>query len=100
MLSDQDLYTSGTYEARGSGLAVAALLMGIALGAASALLLAPKLGPDLRARVAAAGGSWGDWKAQAADMLAQGREKIVAAVEDRINPPAHDAATGRKINEG
>lgn len=100
MLTDQDLYTSGTYETRGTGLTLATLLMGIALGAATALLLAPKLGPDLRARVAAAGGSWGDWKTQAADLLAQGREKIVAAVEDRINPPEHHSSTGQKINEG
>ena len=54
-----------------------------ALGALAALLLAPKSGRDLRADVTALAG---DWKNQAADRLAQGRESLVNAVESTTNP--------------
>jgi len=64
-----------------AGLAI--LLVGAALGALAALLLAPKSGRDLRADVTALAG---DWKNQAADRLAQGRESLVNAVESTTKP--------------
>ena len=56
------------------------LLMGLALGAAAALLLATKPGQQVRDQIAQRAG---DWKAQAADALAQGREKLIASVEEQ-----------------
>lgn len=63
---------------RNPGLGLATLVLGAAIGAVTALLLAPKSGKDLRAQVT---GFAGDWKTQAADALAQGRERVISAVE-------------------
>jgi len=63
-----------------AGLAI--LLVGAALGALAALLYAPKSGRDFRADVTALAG---DWKNQAADRLAQGRESLVNTVERQSN---------------
>ena len=60
------------------------LLMSLALGAAAALLLATKEGRQVREQIAHRAG---DWKAQAADALAQGREKLIASVEEQTTPP-------------
>jgi hypothetical protein len=62
----------------GLGFGLATLVIGVAIGATAALLLAPQSGPELRARLA---GAAEDWKAHAADVLAQGQERIVTAVE-------------------
>ena len=59
------------------------LLMGLALGAAAAALLATKQGQQVRDQIASRAG---DWKAQAADALAQGREKLIASVEEQTAP--------------
>lgn len=64
-----------------AGLAV--LLIGAALGALAGLLLAPKSGRDLRADLLSRAG---DWKNQAADALAQGRENLVNTIESGRNP--------------
>jgi gas vesicle protein len=67
---------------------LATLAIGAVLGAAAALLLAPKSGPELRTKVA---DKAGHWKEYAAEALAQGRERMVAAVEqtqaDRTDIP-------------
>jgi len=68
----------------GFGLGLATLVIGAALGAVTALLLAPKSGRDLRTQVA---DTAGDWKSHAADALAQGRERVVNAVETGQAPP-------------
>lgn len=65
------------------GLGLAALVFGAAIGAVTALLLAPKSGKDLRSQVV---DTAGDWKSHAADALAQGRERVVSAVE-AVHPP-------------
>lgn len=62
----------------GFGLGLVTLVVGAAIGAVTALLLAPKSGKDLRDQVAEQAG---DWKSHAADALAQGRERVVSAVE-------------------
>ncbi len=56
------------------------LLLGVALGSAAAYLLTTKPG-RLVARQAA--DRAGAWTAQAADALAQGRESLIAAVEQQ-----------------
>ena len=61
------------------------LLMSLALGAAAALLLATKPGHQVREQIA---GRADGWKSQAADAIAQGREKLIAAVEEQT--PSED----------
>jgi len=79
----------------GFGLGLATLVIGAALGAVTALLLAPKSGKDLRTQVAEQAG---DWKSHAADALAQGRERVVSAVETGQAPPTnHDKRTEEKV---
>lgn len=60
------------------GLGLVTLVIGAAIGAVTALLLAPKSGKDLRSQVVEQAG---DWKSHAAEALAQGRERVVSAVE-------------------
>jgi gas vesicle protein len=67
---------AGTEIPAATGLAV--LLVGAALGLAAGLLIAPKAGRDLRADLLSRAGNW---KTHAADLLTQGRENIVNAVE-------------------
>lgn len=59
-----------------AGLAV--LLVGAAVGLAAGLLIAPKSGRDFRADLLS---RTGNWKNVAADAIAQGREKLIDAVE-------------------
>jgi hypothetical protein len=63
-----------------TGTGAAALLLGIALGAA-ALLLATPQGKRLLEQFS---GLTEDWKAQAASVLAESREKVVSSVENPI----------------
>jgi gas vesicle protein len=60
------------------GVGLATLVIGAAIGAVAALFLAPKTGQQLRSQIADTAGSWKD---QAAEALAQGRERVVSAVE-------------------
>ncbi len=77
----------------GFGLGLVTLLMGVALGAATALLLAPKSGTQLREEVA---GAAEDWKSHVAEAITQGREKIVSAVESgRVKSPESEEANGK-----
>lgn len=79
----------------GLGLGLATLVIGAALGAVTALLFAPKSGKDLRTQVAEQAG---DWKSHAADALAQGRERVVSAVETGHGPPpSHDPRTEERV---
>jgi len=64
--------------ARAMSVALVAVMTGIAIGAAAALLLAPKSGQDLRDVLLTRAG---DWKAILADTLSSGREKLVDSVE-------------------
>ena len=74
---NQDGADSGAVEIpAAAGLAV--LLIGAALGAVAALLLAPKSGRDLRADLNSFAG---DWKNQATERLTQGRDAIVNSVD-------------------
>ena len=63
------------------------LLMGLALGAAAAALLTTKEGRQVRDQIAQRAG---DWTAQAAGALAQGREKLIASVEEQTAPRPDD----------
>ena len=56
------------------------LLMSLALGAAAALLLTTKPGQQAWEQIA---GRADGWKTQAADAIAQGREKLIASVEEQ-----------------
>ena len=58
-------------------------MMGLALGAAAAVLLTTKQGQQVRDQIADRAG---DWKAQAAGALAEGREKLIASVEEQTAP--------------
>ncbi len=80
----------------GLGLGLATLAFGAALGAVTALLFAPKSGKDLRSQVA---DTAGDWKSHAADALAQGRERVVSAVETGQTPPppSHDPRAEERV---
>lgn len=60
------------------------LLMGLALGAAAAFLLATRQGQQMREQITRRAGQW---TAQAADAIAQGRETLVASVEEQAAPP-------------
>ena len=70
-----------------TGTGAAALLLGVALGAA-ALLLATPQGKRLLEQFS---GLTDDWKAQAAAALAESREKVVSSVEN----PAPTERDGR-----
>ncbi len=59
---------------------VAAIVVGAALGAAAALLFAPKSGRDLREFLLARAGNW---RSLAEDTLTSGREKLVSFVEEQ-----------------
>lgn len=76
----------------GFGLGVVTLIVGAAIGAVTALLLAPKSGKDLRSQVAEQAG---DWKTHAADAIAQGRERVVSAVE--TGQALHSSQTEEKV---
>jgi hypothetical protein len=56
------------------------LLMGIALGAATAFLLGTRPGQQVGKQMAERAG---DWTAQAADAIARGRESLIASVEQQ-----------------
>ncbi len=56
------------------------LVMGVALGAATAFLLGTKPGQQVSKQIADRAG---DLSAQAADAIAQGRESLIAAVEQQ-----------------
>lgn len=64
--------------AREMSMAAVAVMAGIAIGAAAALLLAPKSGEELRNFLLTRAGNW---KAVLADSLSTGREKLVDSVE-------------------
>ena len=64
--------------ARAMSMAAVAVMAGIAIGAAAALLLAPKSGEELRTFLLTRAGNW---KAVLADSLSTGREKLVDSVE-------------------
>ncbi|MCW3058338.1 MAG: YtxH domain-containing protein [Capsulimonas sp.] len=67
-----------------------AVVVGAAIGAVAALLLAPKSGKDLREEIASKAGNW---KTHAADAIAEGRERVVSSVEGTLGTaPADDAA--------
>ncbi len=59
------------------------LLMGVAVGAAAAYLLGTKPGQQVSRQIADRAGTW---TTQAADALAQGRESLIAAVEQQKSP--------------
>lgn len=59
---------------------VAAVVVGAAIGAVAALLLAPKSGRDLREFLLARAGNW---RSLAEDTLTSGREKLISSVEDQ-----------------
>ena len=61
-----------------AGVGLLTLVLGAALGAAAALLVTSKAGQELRAQIA---GATGGWKDHAAEALAQGRERLIDAVE-------------------
>ena len=65
-----------------TGAGAAALLLGLALGAA-ALLLATPQGKRFLEQFA---GRTEEWKAQAAAALAESREKVVSSVENPVQP--------------
>lgn len=80
----------------GSGVTVAALLLGLVAGAA-ALLLATPPGQRLLAQFS---DRTEEWKAQAAAAVAETREKVVSSVEAETLPapdPAHDS--GGRVRE-
>ena len=60
------------------------LLMGVVLGAATAFLLTTKPGQQVSRQIADRAG---DWTTRAADAIAQGRESLIASVEQQ-SPPA------------
>jgi gas vesicle protein len=66
------------------------LVVGAAIGAIAALVLAPKSGGDLRSDIAARAGNW---KAHALDAIAQSRERVASAVESsrarQTSGPSH-----------
>ena len=64
--------------ARAMSMAAVAVMAGIAIGAAAALLLAPKSGEELRTFLLTRAGNW---KAVLAESLSTGREKLVDSVE-------------------
>ena len=59
------------------------VMMALALGAAAAALLTTKEGRQVRDQIA---GRAGEWKAQAAGALAEGRERLIASVEEQTAP--------------
>jgi len=61
------------------GVGLAAIAVGAVIGAAAALLLAPKSGQDLRSQLLAHAGNW---RSVAADTISSGREKLVSSVEE------------------
>lgn len=61
------------------------LLMGVALGAAAAFLLGTVPGRQIRRQIA---DRTSGWTAQAADTLAQNREKLIATVEQQQSNPS------------
>jgi hypothetical protein len=71
-------YDNGNRPAPGVGSLL--LLAGVALAAGAAYLLATKPGQMVRRQFADRAGNW---TAQAAEALAQGREKVIAAVEEQ-----------------
>jgi gas vesicle protein len=80
----------------GSGVGVAALLLGLIAGAA-ALLLATKPGQRLLEQFS---DRTEEWKAQAAAAVAETREKVVSSVEAETLPasdPAYDS--GGRVRE-
>ncbi|BDI31786.1 hypothetical protein CCAX7_38370 [Capsulimonas corticalis] len=67
-----------------------AVVIGAAIGAVAALLLAPKSGKELREEIVSKAG---DWKTHAADAIMEGRERVVSSVEGTLNTtPPDDAA--------
>ena len=78
MFSNNSSYQDDTAVDIPAAAGLAVLLIGAAVGAVVALLLAPKSGRELRTDL---GVLAGDWKNQAADRLAQGRENLVSSVE-------------------
>ncbi len=60
---------------------LATLLIGAAIGAAAALLLAPSIAQGKRTRT---GGVARNWKSQAADALSKSQESVVSAVEAQV----------------
>jgi gas vesicle protein len=83
MLGGNDWYAPEEREQGVTGLGLVTLIVGAAIGAAAAWLYASKPGQDLRAQIK---GGVGGWKDQAADLLAQGRERVVSAVEQTHRP--------------
>ncbi len=80
----------------GSGVGVAALLLGLVAGAA-ALLLATKPGQRLLEQFSDRAE---DWKAQAAAAVAESREKVVSSVEAETLPvPDSSPDSGGRVRE-
>ena len=69
------------------------VLMGLALGAAAALLLTTKQGRQVCDQIAE---RTSGLKSQAADALAQGREKLIVAVEEQTAPPPDSGSPVRE----
>ena len=70
------------------------LLMSLALGAAAALLLTTKPGQRVREQIVDRAGGW---KAQAAEAISQGREKLIASVEEQApSGPEHPSPVREK----
>ena len=80
-------------EYQGPGPGSLLVMMGLALGAAVAVLLTTKEGRVVRDQITERAG---DWKAQAAGALAEGREKLIASVEEQTAPRPEPPAPVRE----
>ena len=87
-MNDHDYHPSSP----GSGLGAAALLIGLAVGAA-ALLLATKPGQKVWEQFADRAE---DWKAQAAAAVAETREKVVSSVDSETPGPEDGSSRVRE----
>ena len=79
----------------GGAAAFAALLVGVAVGAA-ALLMATEPGKRLLAQF---GERTEDWKAQAAAAVAETREKVVSSVEAESPSPSPSGDHGQQVRK-
>ena len=77
------------------GAALAALLIGAALGAV-ALLFATDPGKRILAQF---GDRTEDWKAQAAAAIAETRERVVTSVEAETPPPPSSGDYGQQVRK-
>jgi hypothetical protein len=97
MIGNQNGYAPEERDQSGVGLGLATLVLGAAIGAAAALLYSSKTAQELRAQI---GGIASGWKDQAAELLAQGRERVISAVEQSRSPdpPQSERGHGGQVN--